>query len=97
MKSRDEVLTILAHHKTRLMQRWHLGSLALFGSVARNEQTEASDVDLLVEMTQPMGWEFFDLITELETLLGERVDLYQFKVRIAYSFLYVGVRFIASF
>ena len=75
MKSREEVLTILAHHKTRLMQRWHLNSLALFGSVARNEQTEASDVDLLVEMTQPMGWEFFDLITELETLLGERVDL----------------------
>jgi uncharacterized protein len=75
MKSREEVLRILGHHKVSLMQRWHLDSLALFGSVARSEQTENSDIDLLVDMGQPMGWEFFDLIAELETLLGERVDL----------------------
>jgi predicted nucleotidyltransferase len=75
MKTRSEVIAILGNHKLDLMQRWQLKSLALFGSVARNEQTETSDIDLLVELGLPMGWEFFDLIAELETLLGSKVDL----------------------
>lgn len=75
MKTRSEVIAILGNHKLDLMQRWQLKSLALFGSVARNEQTETSDIDLLVELGLPMGWEFFDLIAELKTLLGSKVDL----------------------
>ncbi len=53
-------------------------SLALFGSVARGEATEASDVDLLVEFEpgHPKGlFPFLGLQCFLEDILGCRVDL----------------------
>ena len=49
----------------------------LFGSFARGEETEDSDVDLLVDLdhTQPVGLRFFGMWSELEHLLGRNVDL----------------------
>ena len=46
---RDDVLKILAKHGDELRQQFGVKSLALFGSVARGEAMETSDVDLLVE------------------------------------------------
>lgn len=51
-------------------------SLLLFGSVARDEATAASDVDLLVEFNRPVGYfGLFALQDYLEKLLGCSVDL----------------------
>lgn len=48
----------------------------MFGSIARDEATSTSDVDLLVEFDQPVGWfEFVRLKLRLEELLARRVDL----------------------
>ncbi len=73
---RDEVLCVLAAHRDELRREYGVKSLALFGSAVRNEPTERSDVDLLVEFDQPIG--LLHLIgTEqhLEDLLGTKVDL----------------------
>jgi predicted nucleotidyltransferase len=73
---RDEVLRILAAHEPYLRERFGVGSLSLFGSVARDEATELSDVDLLVEFGRPTG--YFGLIAleeYLEGLLGRKVDV----------------------
>ncbi|MCX5919861.1 MAG: nucleotidyltransferase family protein [Candidatus Melainabacteria bacterium] len=75
MKTKEQVINILAHHKARLIQKWPIASLSLFGSVARGEQTETSDIDLLIDLSQPMGWDFFALADELSLLLEEKVDL----------------------
>ncbi|MGH7929725.1 MAG: nucleotidyltransferase family protein, partial [Candidatus Binatia bacterium] len=50
MKTREEVLKILEREKPELMRRYGLKRLALFGSYAREDQREASDVDILVEV-----------------------------------------------
>ena len=51
-------------------------SLALFGSVARNEAKPGSDIDLLVEFYQPVGlFQFITLKQYLERLLESTVDL----------------------
>lgn len=51
-------------------------SVALFGSVAREQATESSDVDLLVELDGPATFDgFMDLKLRLEDWLGARVDL----------------------
>ncbi len=75
--NRAEVLETLAAHHNELRKRFAIKSLALFGSVARDESTAESDVDLLVEFDRPIG--LFHLIgTEqyLQSLLGVRkVDL----------------------
>ena len=49
----------------------------LFGSYARGEQTEESDVDILVilDHSQPVGLKFFGMWGDLERLLGRPVDL----------------------
>jgi uncharacterized protein len=59
-----------------LTKQFGVESLLLFGSVARNESTPASDVDLLVEFNRPVGYfGLFALQDYLETLLGCPVDL----------------------
>jgi predicted nucleotidyltransferase len=72
---RDDVLAILAAHKDELA-RFHVKSLALFGSVARDEAGPESDVDVLVEFDPPVGlFGFVRLQLFLEALFGHPVDL----------------------
>jgi predicted nucleotidyltransferase len=49
--------------------------MALFGSWARNEQTETSDVDILVDVDPSIGLRFVTLAERLESLLEQHVDL----------------------
>jgi len=65
----------LVNHKQRLTEKYGLSLLAIFGSYARNEQTEESDVDIMVEFKKPIGLEFIDLAEELEAILNLKVDL----------------------
>ena len=47
----------------------------VFGSYARGEATAESDLDLLIEMDQQVGWAFFDYPRELAERLGIKVDI----------------------
>ena len=73
--SRSEVVARLRQHYPDLASRFKVSSLALFGTFARDEQTSASDVDLLVNFSEPVGFAFIHLGDRLEDLLGRRVDL----------------------
>ncbi len=68
MQRREEILS--------LAKRYHAGDVRVFGSVARGDNTEASDVDVLIN-TRP-GCSLLDLgglLEELQDLLNCRVDL----------------------
>ena len=72
---RDEVIDRL-HRSEGDLRRLGVKSLRLFGSVARGEATEASDVDLLVAFDGPPTFSgFMNLKIYIEDLLGVRVDL----------------------
>jgi predicted nucleotidyltransferase len=75
--NRSEVSQLLAEHRTELRERFSVRSLALFGSVVRDESTAASDVDLLVEFDRRVGlFHLMDTEEFIRGLLGvERVDL----------------------
>ena len=75
MKTREEVLASLGAAKAELQERFRVRTLALFGSYARNQQTEKSDVDILVEVDPAIGLGFVSLADELERRLQQRVDL----------------------
>lgn len=47
----------------------------MFGSTARNTATETSDIDLIVELSRPMGFEFFELESYVSEQLGVPVEL----------------------
>jgi predicted nucleotidyltransferase len=73
---RDQVLTILRRNLECLRSEYGVKSLALFGSVARDEAGPESDVDLLVEFNRPTGYfGLFQLQDHLSGLLGCAVDL----------------------
>ena len=70
-----QVQAVLAEHRAELTE---LGvqSLYVFGSTARGEAGPESDVDLLVELSRPMGlFQFLAIRYRLEELLGGSVDL----------------------
>ena len=72
----ESVLQALKQKKAELTKQFGVKSLLLFGSVARNETTSTSDVDLLVEFNRPVGYfGLFALQDYLEKLLGCPVDL----------------------
>jgi len=75
--NRQQAIDILASQTAELRQRFGVTRLALFGSVARDESTSTSDLDLLVEFDRPIT--LFDLVAvqqRLEQLLGvPKVDL----------------------
>lgn len=75
MKTLEEIKLILVQNKPRLHKEFGLTELALFGSYSRNDQTEKSDIDILVDFDKPVGLEFIELAIELENLLGLKVDL----------------------
>ena len=74
--TRDDVLSTLRTASPHLASTYGIASLSLFGSTARSEQREGSDVDLLVSFDRPVG--LFHLVRtqqELERILGRSVDL----------------------
>jgi uncharacterized protein len=72
---RDLTLALLAQHQTTLRNMGVI-SLAIFGSVARNEARPDSDVDLLVEIEAPVTFDrYMDVKFYLEDLLDKPVDL----------------------
>ncbi|MCB9205435.1 MAG: nucleotidyltransferase family protein [Flavobacteriales bacterium] len=75
MSTREDIIRKLKTFKANVVNRYPIASLALFGSVARNEQTETSDIDVLVEFNGKIGSDFFNLADELERELGTKVDL----------------------
>lgn len=72
---RDEIVESLKHQEGTLRQ-FGVRSLRLFGSVARGEARQESDVDLLVDFDEPPSYrQFMQLRIFLEDLLDTRVDL----------------------
>jgi len=72
----DRYLVTLRQHLPELAERYHVRSLEVFGSFVRNEQSPASDLDLLVTFGKTPGLlEFVSLENHLSDLLGVRVDL----------------------
>ena len=70
----ETTLRLLSAHKSTLSAKYGVTRLGVFGSVARKEATELSDVDIVVEMP-PDLFQMVHMKEELETLLGVPVDL----------------------
>lgn len=75
MKTLEEIKNILREQKNELKERYGVKKIGIFGSFARGEQKEISDVDILVEFERPIGLRFFELADHIEEILGIKVDL----------------------
>lgn len=74
--TRAEVLERLRAHRPTLAERFGVVELAVFGSFARDEASDESDVDILVRFDGPAtSKSYFGVQFYIEDLLGLRVDL----------------------
>jgi predicted nucleotidyltransferase len=76
MKTLEEIQQWLVKNKSLLQERYKVCELGVFGSYVRQEQTESSDVDVLVEFSEtPSLLKFVNLENYLSDNLGVKVDL----------------------
>lgn len=75
--TRDQVITVLKQHEPEFRDAG-VGALFLFGSVARDEAREVSDVDVFFDLQRRHGFTLFDLVAlqaRIQDILGAKVDL----------------------
>ncbi len=76
MKSLEEIRMILEKHKSVVEKRFKVKKIGIFGSYVKGEQKDISDIDILVEFYEPIGFfAFLDLEEYLTGLFNTKVDL----------------------
>ena len=75
MTTKEQILKVLCENKDNLQADFKVRKLALFGSYARGEQREDSDVDILADVDPSIGLDFVTLCETIEQLLGVHADV----------------------
>lgn len=69
-------MELILEHLPELRDTYKVSRIGVFGSFARGEANESSDVDILVEFSQAVGlFHFLELEQRLSEIVGRRVDL----------------------
>ena len=79
MLSISSIENTIKELKPVLNIKYKVNKIGYFGSYATGNATETSDIDILVEFSEPIGWEFFDMQDLLEKKLKCKVDLVSIK------------------
>jgi len=77
MYTKEEILELLRSKKPELQEKYSVSELGLFGSFARGDFHQQSDIDILVDFSSGVdGFEFIRLAHELEDLFNHhKVDV----------------------
>jgi predicted nucleotidyltransferase len=75
MTSLASIKSALHQIKPELIEKFHVSSIGLFGSVVRDDFSPSSDVDIIVDFSQPIGIEFIELADFIEKKLNKSIDL----------------------
>jgi predicted nucleotidyltransferase len=82
MSTSSNILEYLSANKSRMLQDYHLTKIGLFGSIARDEADESSDIDLIIEFkpgTKDIYSLKFKLKEEIQTKFDRPVDVCRLK------------------
>ncbi len=79
MATTNDYITILRKYLSAKADAYGITKIGIFGSVARNEQTEDSDVDVCVEMKRPDLFTMVHIKEELQELFGKPVDIVRLR------------------
>lgn len=72
----SSIVNILKKHFPTLEKDYNVKTLGIFGSFVRNQQDESSDIDILVDFSQSIGFfKFIALENFLSEILNRKVDL----------------------
>jgi hypothetical protein len=86
--NKEEIIDFLSAHKTEFKQDFGLVKLGLFGSYARGENFEDSDIDIVVELKKPDLFYLIGIKQTVEDALGARVDVVRLRDKMNKSLRY---------
>lgn len=75
MTELSTIKEILKQLKPELTDKYHVSSIGLFGSIVRDDFGTSSDIDIIVDFSEPIGIEFIDLAEFIELKLNKNIDL----------------------
>lgn len=76
MKSINQIQSLLSKHKGELRRKYNVKEIGIFGSYVRGEQKKSSDVDILVEFEEPIGFfKFLEMEEQISKILGVKADV----------------------
>ena len=78
---RDTILDILAQYKEKYRDTYAIEKIGIFGSVARGEATETSDIDVCIETKKPDLFMLVHIKEELQNLFHKSVDIVRVRER----------------
>ena len=81
MKSTSEYINLLRDYMANNASKYSITRMGIFGSVARGEQTEDSDVDVYLETSKPSMFALVHIKEDLQTLFGCNVDIVRLRER----------------
>ena len=70
-----DYLQLLRQYKASASKKYGIKRIGIFGSVARGEQTETSDVDIVVSLSKPRLFNLVHIKEDLQQLYGRPVDI----------------------
>jgi predicted nucleotidyltransferase len=71
----DLIINFLHEHKDELKQDYHVEKIGIFGSYAKNQEKESSDIDFFVEFSQKSYRNLTRLYDYFEKAFGKKVDI----------------------
>ena len=71
----DLIINFLHEHKDELKQDYHVEKIGIFGSYAKNQEKESSDIDFFVEFSQKSYRNLTKLYDYFEKAFGKKVDI----------------------
>ena len=77
--SREEVIRFISAHKADFEKNFGVQKIGLFGSFARGEASEESDIDIVVELEKPDLFYLIGIKQTIEEALGSRVDVVRLR------------------
>lgn len=86
MLSTKEIIAILKKFKDESASKYGIMSLGLFGSFARNQQRDTSDIDVFVTLKESDFFVLERIKEELENLLHKNIDIVNYRESLRNSF-----------
>ena len=75
MHTLQTIIEKLQKHKPELLKKYPISRIGVFGSYARGEANNESDIDIAVDISGPMGLNFIAMADEIEELFGIKTDV----------------------
>lgn len=75
MLTKEIIVETLIKHFPKLRSEYKVNKIGLFGSYSKSQANEHSDIDLIIEFSEPIGLKFINLCDYLENLFNKKVDI----------------------